>query len=265
MESFYREEGDRFVASELTRGPWDPAHQHAGPPAALLGRAIEREPAAVPMQVARIAYDILRPVPIGTLSVATRMLRPGRRVELLEATLLDGDEPVMRATAWRIRVGEVDIDPALAQVPAPPGPEHGGEVPFFPTGYDVGYHTATEWRFLSGGFMEPGPATVWMRSRVAVVAGEELTPLQRVLVGVDSGNGVSSTLDVRRHLFINTDLVVALHRMPVGEWICLDAVTVPERTGIGMSDTALFDERGGIGRATQVLLVDERPGAGGAG
>ena len=90
-----------------------------------------------------------------------------------------------------------------------------------------------------------------------LLPGEEPTPLQRVLVAADSGNGVSAALDWRSYLFINVDLSVHLHRMPEGEWVCLDAVTLPERNGVGLADTALFDERGPIGRALQTLLVDE--------
>ena len=40
-EAFYELDGDRAIPSELTRGPWDTDSQHAGPPAALLGRAME--------------------------------------------------------------------------------------------------------------------------------------------------------------------------------------------------------------------------------
>jgi hypothetical protein len=97
-----------------------------------------------------------------------------------------------------------------------------------------------------------------MRMGVPLLPGEEPTPLQRVLVAADSGNGVSAALDWRRYLFINVDLSVHLHRMPEGEWVCLDAVTLPQPNGVGMADTALFDERGPIGRAAQTLLVDER-------
>ena len=116
-----------------------------------------------------------------------------------------------------------------------------------------------DYRFVSGGFLEPGPATVWMRMRCALVEGEQPTPLQRVLVAADSGNGVSAALDWREHLFINTDLSVHLLRPPVGEWVCLDAVTYVD--GLGLSDTALWDERGRIGRAAQTLLVRRRAGA----
>ena len=106
--------------------------------------------------------------------------------------------------------------------------------------------------------MEPGPATVWMRMRVPLVAGEEPSPLVRVMVAADSGNGVSAALDWREYVFINVDLTVHLHRHPAGEWVCLDALTLPEETGLGLADTLLSDGRGRIGRAAQTLLVDKR-------
>ena len=90
-EAFFEVLGpDRFRATELTRGPWDPGLQHAGPPAALLGRAVERHGDRSGLQVARITFDIVRPLPIAELQVTTRLLRGGRSVELVEATLRAG-------------------------------------------------------------------------------------------------------------------------------------------------------------------------------
>jgi hypothetical protein len=172
---------------------------------------------------------------------------------MLEAALVGPEGELMRARGWRVQVGEVELDSAESP---PPGPESAEPRPFFPTGEEVGYHTAMEYRFVSGGFLEPGPATVWMRMRGALVDGERPTPLERVLVAADSGNGVSAALDWRDHLFINTDLSVHLLRPPDGEWVCLDAVTYVN--GLGLSDTALWDEHGRIGRAAQTLLVRPR-------
>lgn len=257
-EAFFVPDGERYVASELTRGPWDPDSQHAGPPAALLGRAVERLEGGEEKQLGRITFEILRPVPIAALSVQTRVIRPGRSVELVEADLSDDEGPVISARAWRIGTGHVEIPEGLPRDPAPPGPAHGETKPFFPTGQQVGYHTAMEYRFVSGSFLDPGPAVVWMRMRHPLVEGEEPSPLVRVLAAADSGNGVSATLDWRRYLFINVDLTVHLHRVPAGEWVCLDAITLPEPNGVGIADSALHDERGPIGRATQTLLVAER-------
>ncbi|MEX2196610.1 MAG: thioesterase family protein [Thermoleophilaceae bacterium] len=260
-DAFFEPDGERFIPSELTRGPWDPGAQHAGPPAALMGRALERCEERGDAQVARVTYDILGPVPIAPLRVSARVARPGRSVELLEAELAGEDgRVVVRATAWRIRTAELQLPADLPGVEAqpPPGPETASPAPFFDTGHDVGYHTAMDVRFVHGGFLDPGPAMVWMRPRVAIVAGEEPTPLQRVLVAADSGNGVSAVLDHSHYVFINTDLSVHLHRLPAGEWVCLDAVTLPEDHGVGMSDTALWDERGRLGRAVQSLFVAQR-------
>jgi Thioesterase-like superfamily len=253
--AFYTQEGDRLGPSELTRGPWDPGAQHAGPPAALLGRAVERCEPGEGMRVGRITFEILGPVPLAPLEARARVVRPGRSVELLEASLSGPEGEVMRATAWRVHAAGAGV---RSEPDRPPlGPEQGVTREFFATGQDVGYHTAMEWLFVRGAFLELGPATVWMRMRVPLVAGEEPSPLQRVLVAADSGNGVSAALDYHRYLFINTDLSVHLLRMPAGEWVCLEATTHVD--GLGFTDTALWDERGRIGRAAQTLLVRQRP------
>jgi hypothetical protein len=259
-DAFYAPDGDRYLATELTRGPWDPGAQHAGPPAALLGREIERLPGAEEFQIGRVTCEILRSVPIAPLTVSARVVRPGRRVQLLEAELRDETgEPLMRASAWRIRTAPVEIPPeAMAADELPPGPEQGSEVEFFPTGQELGYHSAMECLFVEGGFVEPGPATVWLRMRQPLVAGEEPTPLQRVLVTADVGNGVRASLDYRRYLFINVDLTVHLERMPVGEWVCVDARTLPRPNGVGTAESVLSDESGRIGRALQTLLIAQR-------
>jgi hypothetical protein len=258
LDAFYEPDGDRYVATELTRGPWDPGAQHAGPPSALLARELELLPEAERFQVGRITFEILRPVPIAPLRVSTRILRPGRRVQLVEAELGDGEQVLMRATAWRLAINQIDLPPGAVVEAPPPAPEEGGSAEFFPTDQEHGYHSAMEVRFISGGFMELGPATVWLRMRQPLVAGEEPTPLQRTLVVADVGNGVSSTLDYRRFLFINVELSVHLERMPAGEWICVDAVTLPRPTGIGIAESVLSDREGRIGRAAQTLLISER-------
>lgn len=264
--AFYEPDGDDFTATELTRGPWDGASQHAGPPAALIGRAIERVDGVgggpSDRLVGRITFEILAPVPIGPMRVAVEVVRPGRRVDMVEATLADGDgRQLMRARAWRLLRREVTIPPGIGPrerpVPQPPSELAPDDV-FFPTGHDVGYQTAMEYRFAHGSFDEAGPGVAWMRMGHPLVAGEEPTSLQRVLTVADSGNGISATLDFERYMFINVDLSVHLSRMPEGEWVCLDSVTVPEPTGAGLTDTVLHDQRGPIGLAAQTLLVAER-------
>jgi hypothetical protein len=254
-DAFYSLDGEHVVPSELTRGPWDPKSQHAGPPSALLARALEECEPREGARIGRVTVEILAPVPIAPMTVSARVVRPGRSVELLEASLEGLGGELVRARGWRIATADITAD--WEQDESPPGREDAEALEFFPTGESVGWHTAMEIFFARGRFLEPGPATVWMRPRVALVEGEPVSPLQRVMLAADGGNGVSAPLDWGRFVFINTDLTVHLLRPPEGEWICLDSVTHVH--GIGMTDTALWDEQGRIGRAAQTLLVRARP------
>jgi hypothetical protein len=247
-------EGDRATPTELTRGPWDRNAQHAGPPSALLARALERCEPRDGARIGRVTVEILGSVPIAPLTVSARVARPGRSVEMLEASLEGPDGEVMRARGWRLAESGITAD--WEQEEPPPGREGAEALEFFPTGESVGWHTAMEIVFARGRFLEPGPATVWMRPRVELVEGEPISPLQRAMLAADGGNGVSAPLDWSRFIFINTDLSVHLVRPPEGDWVCLDSVTHVD--GLGMTDTALWDERGRFGRAVQTLLVRAR-------
>jgi Thioesterase-like superfamily len=217
----------------------------------LLGRAIERCEPRDEMRVGRVTCEILGPVPLEPLTVEASVVRPGRSVEMLEASLAGPAGELMRARAWRLQPGEHALH--LNQEEGPPPPDEGRPSDFPGAGHDFGYHEAMEYSFVRGGWRQPGPAAVWMRTRVQIVDGEDPGPLERVLVAADSGNGVSAALDWRTHLFINTELTVHLMRPLEGEWLCLDAVTRVD--GLGLTETSLWDERGRIGRAAQTLLV----------
>ncbi len=256
--AFYVADGDRFVSTDWTRGPWDPLFQHGGPPAALLGRAIEALEDGASFIVARFTVEILRSVPVGALSATASLARPGRRVQLAEATLHDDDGVVAVARAWRMRRG----DTAAEQTPTEVLPAGGAEDAAAPVDFDPwggpSYFSAVEWRVAAGDFMSPGPATVWMRMNGALVEGEDPSPLSRVLVAADSGNGISMVLSLQTHVFINTELTVHLHREPVGEWICLDARTRIGPQGTGVASSILYNSTGQFGVANQALLVRPR-------
>src|SRR3954470_1533510 len=122
--SLYEPGDGGWLATALTIGPWDPGLQHAGPPAALLLREAERAGGIAGGQTVRLAYDIFAPVPVGPVHVRTSVVRPGRRIELVEAALWTGDDrPLMRLSAWRMRTradGATEAEPAPH--PAAAGP-----------------------------------------------------------------------------------------------------------------------------------------------
>ncbi len=261
--AFYEPADGTFVPTGLTRGPWNPEHQHAGPPAALLARVVERAGGIEIAQAARLSFDILRPVPLVPLVVRSRTLRPGRRVELVEAELTAEEheaEPLMRATAWRIRAEEVRAPASHtgAELAPPPGPEHGRPGSFGFWRNEVAYHRALDWRFIDGAFDTPGPATVWTRLRVPLVLGEEATPLERLLVMADAASGVSSVLDWSRWSFVNVDLGVHVSRPPAGEWMAMAAETRLGGKGAALCRGELFDASGWVGASTQSLIVAAR-------
>ncbi|OLT46725.1 TesB-like acyl-CoA thioesterase 5 [Saccharomonospora sp. CUA-673] len=261
-EAFYVARGGGvFTPTAHTTGPWSPDAQHFGPPSALLVRGLEQIAAERPMQLARVTVEIHGPAPLTDLTLTSELVRPGRSVELLTARLVSttGGAVVASASAWRIatsdsaRVRTGEAAPLTAPEDCPPveWPEdwHGGE---------TGYLAAMEWRRVDGAVQEPGPATVWARQRVALVAGEEPTPMQRLLAVADSGNGASNELDMRRWWFINSELTVHAHRQPEGEWIGLDAHTVLGPHGVGTARSTLHDVGGQVGGGAQALLVRHR-------
>lgn len=247
----------RFVASDLARGPWDQGAQHGGAPAALLMRAFERLPAADGLTIARVTYEFLRPVPIGELTVTAEAVRPGRRVQLSEASLYaaDGTE-VVRARALQVQLA-AGISVRTPLTPPPPGPETGRDNDFEPPFRPMFAPDALEVRFVDGAF-GGGPSTAWFRLRAPIVAGEAPSTLQRLAAAGDFGNGISAILSWDEHMFINPDLTLYIERPPVGEWIALASQTTIAPGGIGAAESVLYDTRGRVGRATQALLVGPR-------
>ena len=256
-DSFFLPLGDdRWRATVHTTGPWDARFQHGGPPSALLARAIEECSPRDDMLIARLTVDILGAIPVGDLELRARMLRRGRRVELLEAALSTGGREVARAQAWRVLRTTQKVNLLQPAPTAPPLPAE--STPSVADGWVDGYLSAVEWRFTAGAFWQPGPATAWTRLRHPLVPGEQPSPLQRVLAVADSGNGISSELDLTKWHFINPELTVHLHREAVGEWICLAAQTAISPDGVGLATSVLSDLDGPIGVGAQSLLIAQR-------
>lgn len=257
---FHRLDTERYLATELARGPWDPDAQHGGAPAALLMRAFERIEAPADLLLSRVTYELIRPAPLGELDVEASVARSGRRVQQLEGSIRtpDGVE-VVRARALRVRQADLDGAPGTAAPAPPPGPETGTQrEPDFaaPRGARF-FPSAIEIRFISGAF-GGGPSTGWFRLKVPLLAGEKPSPLQGLAAAADFGNGISTVLDWAEHVFINPDLTIYLDREPRGDWTCLEAHTIIAPGGVGTAESILYDERGRVGRAIQSLLIAPR-------
>jgi len=259
-DALFRPEEGLFVPGDAARSPWTEHALHGGPPGALIARAIEHLDGDR-WWVVRLTIDILREIPVVPLRVSVDLARGGRRVQLVEGRITDAaGETFMRAFAWRIRrTGPLPLPPPVdLPPPMPPLPDTLPAPGQRLRDYTHFADDAVDQRLFAGQLLQPGRATMWFRLRVALVAGEEPTPLQTLMAVVDSANGISWTLPWDRYVFPNTDMGVYLAREPEGEWIALDAISYLDPGGRGISDTALFDTRGFIGRANQALFLDER-------
>ncbi len=250
-----------FRASALTRGPWHPQQQHAGPPSALVCHALEA--AAMPhglLHLARLTANLLRPVPIGDIEVRVQEDYVGRNAGHFSAVALADGKELIRATALFQREGTVALPPNLPGHPLPQAPKTAADSPaqrmHFPV-QESGYPDLMETR-AAAGRMFSGPSAVWFRLRHPLIDGLSPSPYQRVAVAADSGNGISAILDLSDYVFVNSDLTINLLRRPVGEWVCLDARTHLSGHGGGLAESELYDEVGLIGRATQSLFVRKR-------
>ena len=206
------------------------------------------------MFTARYTAEFLRPVPVAELETSAAVVRSGKRVEIVTASLTADGVAVAWSRAVRIRRHSGLPVPDTPVEDVPPLPEQSD------LGFSLGYVSfvgeALDVRFVEGSMVARGPATAWIRLAVNVVDDEPPTPLQRVLAAADCGNGISSVADWKELLYINPDLTAYLHREPDGEWVLIRSETVLQPHGVGLAQSELFDERGQLGQSLQSLYVD---------
>jgi Thioesterase-like superfamily len=254
-----------WAATPACAGPWSETMQHGGPPSALLVRQAELQAAATRDDLAsyRVVVDFLGPVPVGPVEVRARVVRSGRSVVLVDGELGVGGRTCLHSRTWLIRREVPAPTPVVTgEEPAIPGPDEVDRV----GRWDFPYAQHIEWKPVTGGGYDPGPAQVWARPRVPLVPTDlDPTPmsgLQRAVLIGDSGSGVSSELDWDAWAFLNIDLDVHLLRQPEGDWLLLDSRTRLAASGTGLASTTFRDHSGGvsavIGTGAQTLVVSPR-------
>jgi hypothetical protein len=255
-----RPDGGRFLAGPGCAGPWSAALQHGGPPSALVVRAAERRAADHVLSTGgtgtftamRLAAEFLGPVPLGEVELTTRVLRGARTAVLVESTLSAAGRICLQGRVWLVKEWDTS---AVAPTPDTPAavphdlPDLGADFP---------YHDTIEWQSYTGSMVRPGPGLVWARPEYRLVAGEELSGLQRVALVGDSSSGISSELDWDVWSFVNVDLDVHLSRPVHGEWVLIDAVTSVGTAGAALARSSVSDVLGPVGSTAQTLVLATR-------
>ena len=261
-EAFYHRTGAQtFAPTRATTSAWDDGLQHGSPPTALLAHAIIENHPRDEMRIARIGAEFLGPIPRSEVSVRTRVTRPGRRIELLEAVMEANGREVVAARIWRIAVKQPGVVPPGITPPDAVPPLPSEEFQSDGNGFgikDWGYANAFEWRFVRGGIGTVGPGAVWTRTRLPLVAGEAPHPIDRILLIADSANGISGELSPRAWSFVPPTIAIALLRYPEGDWTFMEARTALSEDGIGVTTARYGDRLGFIGAGTQSLLIESR-------
>ncbi|WP_298366081.1 thioesterase family protein [uncultured Bradyrhizobium sp.] len=257
MEPIFRVDGDRVVTSPDAAGPWDPRMQHGSAPAALVVWAAEAIPTPVPMRIARVTIDLMRPVPVAPLTVSSEILRDGRKIQLCGVRLLADGVLVVSATVLKIKqqAAELPADVAALAVDLL-GPDESmvepGNLANSPFVKNISMRAAR------GRFGVLGPGAIWFRVNQPLIAGVAVSQAMRAVVASDFSNGVSPALDFSQWTFINADLSVSLAREPVGDWILLDSESWIGPDGAGLAMSRLADQRGYFGRTVQSLVIERR-------
>lgn len=275
--SYYeRIDEHRYKPTPHAGGAWDAAEQHFSPLGGLIVHAIDRHvaasaasagaasagaaaPARTGMLLGRISFDILGRLALDECEVRVETVRPGRTIELVEATVLIAGRPAVRARAWFL--ASVDTEAVAGGGPGPLTPPEGLDPWPLNSTWPGGYIASLEFRAVAP--PQRGRATAWVSTQLDLVAGESSSPLASYIALVDTANGIAVRQPPTAWMFPNLDLTLHLHRQPEGGWTGLDTTVVFGGTGQGVTSTVLHDVAGPVGHAQQVLTVRPVPAADG--
>jgi hypothetical protein len=262
MAYFERIDGSTFRATDHVSGAWNPADQHIAPALGLLVHLVERDRdrrRTDGLVIGRLCFDILGTVPVDVVDTAVTVIRPGRSIELVEATLAHHGRVAVQLRAWLMQPRDTV---RLAAVPLPRIAAPADMPPWNPsTVWPGGFIASAEVRRAQ---LEPGRAAFWVRTPVPLVHGEPVGALARAAGLFDIANGMTVRVSPDEVAFPNLDLTVHLIARPHGEWIGFDTTVAFGPGGVGMTTSVLHDERGPIGTMAQILTIrpDDAPADG---
>lgn len=257
MSSFYRRIDDhRYEAQSECAGPWSVENQHGSPPMALLTALLESHGGDDGRIIAKIAFEIHAPIPLGAFDVEISVVRPGRKIELLSASLSKSGRTYLSALCWRLLA--VEGRSPQTRHPSIPRLDTGSATSGIPSARGVPYLDSLDWIFVDGSFGEIGSATAWTRPRIPLLEDSTDSPLVRCALMIDSANGISNVLPFGGWSFVPVDLMASFERAPMGEWLGMSCETTLGDAGIGYVTTRLFDASGYFGAGLHTLWVEPK-------
>jgi|SRR5690625_682993 len=246
-----------YMPNIHAQGAWNEDEQHMGPASGLLAAEIARFMPRDDLRIGRISYDILGMIHFSESTIQTRLLRPGKTIELVEAQMITKGRVSIVARAWRMLTQDTQPIAAIEDQPMP-GPD-----------FDKSLHGQLDW---PGGFIQSlsiyqgaqhraGKGQVWLNTDINMIEGQQDSDLVHLIGLLDTANGIA-----HRQLstginwaFPNLDVQLHMYRQPQGRWLGLDATQQYGSDGIGLTSAILHDEQGPFGRSEQILTVRPLP------
>jgi len=250
-------EGADLQPTDWAVGPWSADTLQGSAYGGLLVRALEREGAVSGMALARLSFDLWRPVTRERLTPSVTVLREGRKARTVEASLSQGGKPVARCTGVFLKTDPALTPAGIVSSPPSTGPEAGRPIPPHVRTWSP-FFTGVETRVVAGDLRKPGPASAWFDFRRQLVGGEPNSPFVHAVAAADLASGISAVVDLRAWTFINADLTLVFWRTPEAPWVLLEAETFTGDAGTGVAHGRLSDCRGLFGACAQTLVFDRR-------
>jgi hypothetical protein len=250
-QPFFRKEGDSYIATPMSRGPWSPTMLHGRVIAALLAFQIEQDHGHADLLPARLTVDMYRPPDFSPITIATKIVRDGYRIKVIDAEFLSAGKSMGRATCQFLR--RTENSPGNIWMPPTwnvPPPEACGP--------DQKFDDQSEpiWRIrnITGAWGQCGQRRVWMSEMRELVEGFPLTPFTRIGLVSDFASPCANVGDAPLG-YINTDVTVYLHRLPRGEWIGMESINHRATDGVAIGECFVYDTDGPIGSASVAALA----------
>lgn len=254
-EAFFQRDGESYVPQPSSRGPWNPNSLHGRVVIALAGYELERTHGGAEWMPARLTVDMYRLPDFSPITAVTRVVRGGRRIKVVDCELISGGKSVARGTCQFLIRGENAPGktwsppawnaPKPADLPAPPSGQFGERM--------WKMRNVSDWF----GTTETARRGAWMAEIRDLVAGSPLTPFTRVAVAADFASPLANRAENTLG-YINTDMTIYLHRLPVGEWIGFEKINHQASEGVAIGECFLHDEQGAIGSASCAALRQAR-------
>ena len=253
MAYFERTGASAFRATDHVSGAWRVTEQHIAPALGLLTHVVERDRDARGRQdlaIGRLSFDILGVLPVAVVDTAVRVVRPGRTIELVEATLSHHGRTAVLLRTWLMQPRDTAglVAAGLPRITPP-----AQMAPWVPTTvWPGGFIASVEVRREQ---VEPGRASFWVRTPQPLVRDEEVSRHARAAGLFDIANGMTARVDPAELAFPNLDLTTHLFGSPGGDWVGFDTTVCFGSSGTGLTSSVVHDVDGPIGTVSQILTL----------